>query len=127
MGKFVSYVLNWDFYVAPMLIAPVLKDAPIWYALPIIGAVMVIAAFSWSVLTVCRRHGGDLIAASSRARCDCVGNLESSSNAALPLLSFIRRASFLEPSAMLPTSLIPLSPAVVTRFISPNVLSRCRA
>ncbi len=61
MGKFVSYVLNWAFYVAPMLIALcVLKDVPIWYALPIIGAVMVIAAFSWSVLTVCRRHGGDL-------------------------------------------------------------------
>ena len=60
MGNFVSYVLNWAFYVAPMLIALcVLKGVPIWYALPIIGIVMAIAAFSWAVVTLCR-HGGEL-------------------------------------------------------------------
>ena len=61
MGNFVSYVLNWAFYVAPMLIALcVLKGVPVWYALPIIGIVMAIAAFSWAVVTLCRRHGGEL-------------------------------------------------------------------
>jgi len=61
VGKFVSYVLSWVFYVAPMLIALcVLKGVPIWYALPIAGFVAVIAAFSWAILTICRRYGGKL-------------------------------------------------------------------
>ena len=48
-------------YVAPMLIALcVLKGAPIWYALPIIGFVIAVAAVSWGALTICRRNGGDL-------------------------------------------------------------------
>lgn len=61
MGKFVSYVLRWVFYVAPMLIALcVLKGVTIWYALPIAGFVAVIATFSWLVLSACRRYGGKL-------------------------------------------------------------------
>ena len=61
MGKFVSYVLSWVFYVAPMLIALcVLKGIALWYALPIAGFVAVIAAFSWAILTLCRRYGGKL-------------------------------------------------------------------
>ena len=61
VGKFVSYVLTWVLYVAPMLIALcVLKGVPIWYALPIIGTVASIAAFSWAILAICRRYGGEL-------------------------------------------------------------------
>lgn len=61
MGKFFSYIMNWVLYVAPMLVGLcVVKGAPVLYALPIIGAVAVVAAFSFLVLSACRRNGSDL-------------------------------------------------------------------
>ena len=61
MGNFVSYVMRWAVWIAPIPVTLcVLKGKPLWFALPVIGLAMFAATISWLATLICCRHGGDL-------------------------------------------------------------------